>query len=290
MNELTGDILRCLFDKRYMDFKTCSSLRSVFALFNVHATKYFRSINKFDLLVLKKNFGWGSNSIGTTSYTCLLETVTKHCVNLEKITGIMVGSDKLNLVSQVCLQKLHKLTRIVISDETLKSAVLFNFLKQFPNLWSVKAEDVDDDRDEDDVEDENVPEEEKLVVSELNLYCGDFWRIFCVDHLSKLEYSTSMFVSEEDVNTFCGVVERCQRLEQLEVEVFGPEGSKYLPPLLRLAEVMPHPKQSSLNMEYFSVENWALIARQYPSVGKYTRKLHVTGADPAGNRELICFV
>jgi len=289
MNELTGDILRCLFDKRYMDFKTCSSLRPVSALFNVHATKYFRSIKEFDLLVLKKNFTWGSD-IGTPSYTCLLETVTKHCVNLEKITGIMVDSDELNLVSQVCLQKLHKLTRIVISDETLKSAVLYNFLKQFSNLWSVKAVDVEDDRDEDDVADENVPEEEKLVVSELSLLCGDFWRIFRVDHLSKLVFSTCMFVSEEDVNTFCGVVERCQRLEQLEVGIFGPENSKYLPPLLRLAEVLSHPKQFSLNMQHFSVENWALIARQYPSVGKYTRKLDITGADPAGNIELICFV
>jgi len=208
MNQFNDDMLRCLFNKRYVDFKTCSSLRSVSFQFNVHAMKYFRSLKEFDLSVLKKNFDWLSESV-ETPYTCLIETVTNNCDNLEKVTGIKIKSDSLNSVSRMCLQKLSKLTSVVIGDYSLETTVLFNFLKQFPNLHSVKAVDFNNAPDEDD---EQVSEEEKILVSELSVNSGDFWRIFRVDHLKKLEISSNILAWEAAVDTFCGVVERCQRL------------------------------------------------------------------------------
>jgi len=116
-------------------------------------------------------------------------------------------------VSRICLQKLPKLTSIDIIDLALEPTVLFDFLKLFPHLRLVKVCTFDNSRDEDD---KAVPEEKKLVVSELSLDRGDFWRIFRVDHLKKLEISVCMFITEENVNTFCGVVGRGQRLEFLE--------------------------------------------------------------------------
>jgi len=307
MNQLEDAILGFLFDKKYMDFKTCSELRSVSAKFDRHASKYFHSLKEVDLLILKNNFEWHSESI-ETPYTCLLETVTKYCDNMEKVTGIKVMTDKLNSVSQICLQKLPKLTSIVISDGLLKTSVLFDFLKLFPNLRSVKVgkfenvrdeDDQESDLEDDDGEPENVreendaelevgdmPEEEKLVVPELSLDRGDFWRMFRVDRLEKLAVSNIMIGTEEEVNAFCGVVEQCRRLEQLEVEIFA-DMSTLFPPLLRLAEVLPNLHKFTLNMwECSTMENVTLLAQKYPILRQCVKKLTLFDLEPKGCRWL----
>jgi len=278
MNLLTNDILAFLLSKRYMDFKTCSGLRLVSGQFNYHATKYFSSLKEFDLSILEKNFDWRSNSV-EVPYACLLETVTEHCQNLEKVTGIRIRSDKQNSVSRICLQKLPKLTSIDIIDLALEPTVLFDFLKLLPHLRLVKVCIFDNSRHEDD---KAVPEEKKLVVSELSLDRGDFWRIFRVDHLKKLEISVCMFITKENINTFFGVVGRGQRLEFLEVDIFV-DNNKFFPPLLRLAEVLPHLKQVNFNLHTLSIESVAQIARQYPSFGKFVKKLTTYDPEPTGD-------
>jgi len=266
MTQLGDDILGFLFNKRYMDFKTCSGLRLVSGQFNCLATKYFRSLKEFNRPALE----WGSKSV-EIQYACYLETATEHCKNLEKITGIRIRLGKQNLASRMCLLKLPKLTSIDIFDGLLKTSVLFDFLKLLPHLRSVNVASFENSRDEDD---EAVPEEKKLVVSELSLQGGDFWRIFRVDHLKKLEVSLSMFTSDEDVTTFCGVVERCQRLEHLEMNIYM-EGSSFPPSLLRLTEVLPHLKQFNLNLQNLSFENVTRMVNQYPSLGKFVKKLTI---------------
>jgi len=289
MNQLNDEILAFLFSKRYMDFKTCSSLRSVSAQFNIRANKYFRSLRDFNMTILQKNFHWYSKSVATP-YSCLLETVSKRCDNLEKLTGIKIKSDKLNSVSRICLQKLPKLTSIVIMDETLTSTDIFDFLKQLPKLRSVKVGSFDNDnvRQENGAqfENKNLTEEEKLVVSELSLDYGDFWRIFRIDHLKKLEVSVCMLALEkdEDFTTFCGVVECCQRLEQLDLEISADYITRF-PSLLRLPGVLPNFKQLNLNL-YTSTENVPQIVRQYPSVEKFIKKLGIYQwePEPTGDR------
>jgi len=263
-----------------MDFKTCSSLRSVSAKFNLHATKYFRSLRQFDLSVVEKNFDGCSESM-ETQYTCLLETVTKRCDNLEQITGMQMYSG-MNLVSRnVCLQNLPKLTSIVITDGHLQRAELFGFLKQLPNVCSVKVGEFQNGQD--------VPEEEKLVVSELGLNRGDFWRIFRVDQLRKLVVSRNMLRSDADVTMFCSIVERCQRLEELQVEV-NAEHSSFFPPLLRLPSVLPQLKQFNLNMWYVSARHVMQIVRQYPSIGRYTKRLKMQNSEPTRDLIEFCFL
>jgi len=279
MNQLTNDILAFLFSKRYMDFKTCSGLRLVSAQFNFHASKYFRSLREFDLSILEENFDCDSEIV-ETPYACLLETVTKYCDKLEKIGGIRVGSDTLVSVSRICLQKLPSLTNIGIMDDAVDASVHFNLLKLLPNLRSVTFLDVHNDWDEDN--DDVPPEAEKLFVSELSLYCGDFWRIFRVDHLKKLAILICVYESEEDVNRFCGVLERCQRLEQLELEVMA-RNTEFFQPVVRVAESLPHLKQFNLNLCTSSTEDVARIARQYQCLGKYTKKARIILSEPAGD-------
>jgi len=257
--------------------------------FNLHATKYFRSLQQFDLSILKENYAWHSKNI-VKPHTCLLETVTKYCDNLEQVTGIQIYSEKLNLASRTCLQKLPKLTSIVIIDGLLKTADLFGFLLSLPILRSAKVGKFENPRDENgnELENENVTEEEKITVSELSLDRGDFWRIFRVDRLKKVAISSSMFRTKKDVNTFCCVVARCQRLEQLEVEICA----KYccvFPSLLRLPAILPNLKQFTLNLQGGSMDKVALIARQYPSIRKYLQTLEITHSKPAGDWIYVFF-
>jgi len=203
----------------------------------------------------------------------------------------------MNLVSRTCLQKLPKLTSIAIIDGALpiETPLLFNFLKLFPNLRSLKLDAFENARYEFDEEElgfvrkendqtknEEVPEEEKLVIPELSIGRGDFWRIFSIDRLEKLSVSSSMLDSDEDVATFCGVIERCQRLEQLEVEIFAKD-STFSPPLLRLPEVLPQLKQFNLNMWDATMEKVVNLARQYPSIGKYAKRLEIHLSEPTGD-------
>jgi len=183
-------------------------------------------------------------------------------------------------MNQMCLERLPHLSSIVIADRALITSILFDFLKLFPNLLSVKVSHFANAWDDDD---KDLPEEEKLVVSDLSFDCGDFWRIFRVDRLEKLAVSFSKYTSEEDVTTFCGVVERCQRLEQLVVEIYTDDSSLF-PPLLRLAEVLPHLKPFNLNLRASSIESVAQIARRYPSVEKFVKKLTICDPEPTGDR------
>jgi len=284
MNQLTNDLLGFLFTKRYMDFKTCSGLRFVSAQLNFHASKYFRSRREFDLSILEENFDCDSEIVETPYYACLLETVTKYCDNLEKIVGIRVTSDTLVSVSRICLQKLPSLTNIGIVDDAVDASVHFSLLKLLPNLRSVTFLDINGDRDKDDDE---VSEAEKLFVSELSLYCGYFWRIFRVDHLRKVSILICVYESAEDINKFCGALERCQRLEQLELEVFVGNSAVF-PPLLRVAESLPHLKQFNLNLCLCtsSTEDVARIAHQ---LGQHTKKARIILAEPAGDCRIYQF-
>jgi len=206
MNQLDDAILGSLFDKRYMDFEICTELRWVSAQFNFHATRFFRSLRELDL----EKLVWGSGE----NYDCLLETATKYCDNLEKVSGIRVEHKKCNLVSRTCLQKLPKLTSIVISTETdasLNPADLLHFLKALPNLRSVQVDGCVDEEHPAETgaqleKEADMPEEEKVVVSELIWEEGDFWRIFRVDRLRKLSVSCNMLVFPDMSNTFCRVI------------------------------------------------------------------------------------
>jgi len=283
MNQLNDKILGFLFNKRYMDFKTCSHLRPVSAQFNFHASKYFRSLTEFDLSVLWKNFNWDSAIDIETPYTCLIETVTKYCDSMEEMSGIRIRQEKLNFVSRMCLKRLPLLTSIVLSDCSLERLVIWDFLKHFPNLRSVIVGGLENAPAENG---DLMPDEEKLVVSELSLDRTDFWRIFRTDQLKKLMLSSSMvgLRSHEDATAFCDVVERCQRLEHLELEVMTSHSiaTAIFPPLLHLGEVMTHLEQFNLSLWALSTVNVLQLVHQYPSVGKHAKKLRIYQAKNTG--------
>jgi len=279
MSQLDGAILNFLFDKRYMDFETCSHLRLVSAQFNFHATRYFRSLREFDLEKFVSERG--------EKYDCLLKTLTENCDNLEKISGIWVTLEE-KLVSQMSLQKLPKLTSIVATDCVLDPIVLFDLLKALPNLRSVKVYgfiyDETSSGEETGAENEGRPEEEKVVVSELSWEEGDFWRIFRADRLEKLSVSIHMLGSITTDDAFFNVVGRCQLLEHLEVEI-DASCDHYLQPLMRLTDVLPRLQQLSINLncDFENLEDVTRMLRQNPSVGKYVKKLFISDPEPAGD-------
>jgi len=158
------------FNPRYMDFATCTSLRSVFSQFDFCASKYLLSVKDFDLSVLTKNFQNDSQSLFDL-YSCLLGTLTKYCPNLEKIAGVRIQPEKFHLVSQGYLKELPSLASISVEDRHVTTTVLFNYLKPLHRLRSVDFEYMCINLNEEGEEIENVetPEEEKLAVQELRL-------------------------------------------------------------------------------------------------------------------------
>jgi len=133
---LDANSVRLLFNPRYMDFATCSSLRPVSSEFKFYASKYFLSLKEFDLSVLIKRFRDDSDKLNDL-YPCLFETLAKCCPNLEKVVGVRIRPEKFHLVSQRCLQELPNLASISVEDEFVDSSALFNLLKLLPRLRSV---------------------------------------------------------------------------------------------------------------------------------------------------------
>jgi len=216
---LDANSMRLLFNPKYMDFKTCSSLRPVSSQFKFYASKYFLSIKEFDLSVMSKSFSGDSDNILYDLYSCLLGTLTKiYCPNLEKIVGIRIHPEKFDLVSRGYLQELPNLTSISVEDDCVSSSALFNFLKLLPRLRSVDVGHLCNDWNEDGGEIENVatPEEEKLAVQELSLKSGPFWHLFRMPSLKKLVILQHNTWQERD---FFENMSRCPNIEQVEIGV-----------------------------------------------------------------------
>jgi len=183
MAEFDDNLLRFVFNPRYMDFKTCSSLRSVSSRFNFFAAEYCLSIKELDLSHLTKAFNKHSETVEKL-YPCLMEAVAKYCPNLHKISGVRICPESVFLASQNCLECLAHLNHVAFDKYFIELSDLFSFLKQLFHLRSVKVQCI---RDKDEKVGK-IPEEEKLAVPELSLRCGDFWRVFRVDCLEKAHW------------------------------------------------------------------------------------------------------
>jgi len=60
--------------------------------------------------------------------------------------------------------------------------------------------------------------------------------------------------------------------------------------LVHLAERLPHLRQLTLNPWGVFMKDVAMFARQYPSIGKYAKKLRMVESEPEGVIPLICFL
>jgi len=275
MAQFDDDILRCLFNKRYMDFETCSSLRSVSARFNFFAAKYCHSIKELDLCHLTKPFNQNSESVGEF-YPCLIEAMAKCYPNVQKVTGVRIIIENLNLASQKFLEGLPYLTSVALDGYSIEMAILFPFLKRLPHLRSVKLQRIENYRNRV----ANVPEE-KLTVWELSLKSGQFWRIFRVDRLRKLVGLSVSFRDEEERGEFSAVLARCQNLEQLELKLnIHNFNLTYFPSLMRGLE--DRLKKLAVKFECFGPESVYWSMREFPFVWQRMKILEMLSSEPAG--------
>jgi len=246
---LDSDCLRLLFNPRYMDFTTCTSLRSVCSQFNFCASKYLLSVKDFDLSVLTKNFHDDSEALFDL-YSCLLGTLTECCPNLEKIAGVRIQPQKFHLVSQGYLKELPSLASISVEDRHVTTTVLFNFLKPLHRLRSVDFEYlcINLNEEGEEIENAETPEEEKLAVQELRLKSYPFWRLFRLDSLKKLRLSYNRYFVEPEAD-FLDSLSRCQNIEQLEMEFYvGSFSDQFYSRLFHEVDDRPHLKQFTVHL------------------------------------------
>jgi len=283
MTKFDDDILRCLFNKRYMDFRTCSNLRSVSTRFNFFAAKYCLSLKELDISDLSKAFNKHHES-SEKFYPCLIETVAKYCPNLWKIAGVRVISRRLNFLSRNCLESVPHLTSVTFDHKYIDMSILYNFLKRLPRLQSVKVNSIDDKygsfRD--------VPEEKKIAVSELSLEFGDFWRVFRVSYFKRIsglsaafEYDTTKF------DEFKAALARCLNLEQLELEldIYQSDSMSFQSKFRKVQEVLLLDlERLTVNIKLCSsleIANESL--RRFPRVWQHMKNLELLSTAPTGS-------
>jgi len=277
MTKFDDDILRCLFSKRYMDFRTCSSLRSVSVRFYFFAAKYCLSLKELDFSDQAKAVNYQTDGLEKL-YPCLVETVAKYCPNLRKIVEVCIWPKTLNSASQNSLEGLPFLTSVDVREYFMDMSIVFSFLKRLPHLQSVKVYSIDDKYGSFG----DIPEEEKLAVSELSLRRGDFWRVFRVDCLKKLSGLDIGFMYETKPGEFNSAMARSQNLEQLDVTVniHMYQSDNFALKMARV-EAMPHVDHLTVNMNIFCDQDRTdALMRKFPRVWKYTKTLalrHNTG-------------
>jgi len=126
MPEINDNILRCLFSKRYMDFKTCSALRPVSVQFHRFATEYCLSLREFDFSVMTKDFVEFDfpGRVADVHYPCLAEAVAKYCPNLKRIRGVRAETEKLFRASRDCFNQLPHLNSVAFDDEQVELTIV----------------------------------------------------------------------------------------------------------------------------------------------------------------------
>jgi len=273
MAELDEKTLRCLFSKRYMDFRTCSSLRSVSVQFNCFAAKYCRSLKELDLSVLILRAIVADTRVEKL-YTCLVDTVAKNCPNLRKLSGVRICPESLNLASRNCLEGLLYLTSVAFNDFCIEMSILYNFLKRLSHLRSVKVRAIFDE----DKKFGNIPEEEKLAVPVLSLEFGNFWRIFrvdCLKQLGGLELQFGYHVEEQE--EFTSALARCENLTHLHLEI-NRDCLQFMNVLSLMRGVEARLKQLTVNIQCIWLEGMYASMRECPFVWQHTQSLEIVGS------------
>jgi len=278
---LDANTLRMLFNSRYMDFKTCTSLLPVSSQFNFYASNYLLAVKDFDLSFLSKNIPDDSECLYDL-YSCLIGALGKYCPNLEKIVGVRIWPEKFNLVSRGCLEQLPNLTSISVEDDYISMTVLFNFLKPLPRLRSVRVGNLYKDWNGEGDEIENVAtEEDKLAVQELSLKADPFWRLFRTDSLKKLRLWLINMLPGDD---FLDSLSLCQNLERLEMEFFASlYGAHFYSRLSRVVDALPHLKQFTVNLSGDTSEVHRFLS-SCPRMGTYVTRLTMPDTDLNGWR------
>jgi len=275
MAELDDKILRCLFSKRYMDFRTSSSLRYVSVRFDFFAAKCCLSLKELDLSDLAKCFIERHNSVNKL-FPCLLEAVVKCCPNLQKLAGVRICPERLNLASRNCLEGLPYLTCVSLDGYSIEMSILFNFLKHLPHLRSVELQSIWDNGKVGD-----LSEEPKLDVPELSLEFGAFWRVFRVDRLRKLVGLAMSFKDEEEREEFSAAFGRCENLEQLQLKIylsrFDLKAFRQL-----ILGVKDRLTELTLNIECHGLENAYGSMHESHFVWQHTKNLEMLCTEPAG--------
>jgi len=289
MTEFDDDILRCLFNKRYMDFRTCSSLRSVSSRFSFFAAKYCRSLKELDLSDLTKAFNNHTNRLENL-YPCLMETVAKYCPNLRKIVGVCIIPDSLNWASRKCLECLPKLTSVTFKEHFRDMSILLWFLKRLPRLQYVKVYTMDDKYDCF----VDVSEEKKIAVSELSLGYGDFWRVFRVGCLKKVYDFHALFRYDDTIyEEFKAAIARCQNLEQLELEMhdkssFGSDWMSVASTFRKVEILLLELEHLDVNIKLHTCPKMANKSmREFPRFWQHVKNLKFYRAGPTG---YCCFI
>jgi len=282
MTEFDDDILRCLFSKRYMDFRTCSSLRSVSARFGFFAAKYCLSLKELDIAGLTKAFNSRLESFEKI-YHCLVETVAEYCPKLQKIAGVRIIPENLNLASRKCLEGLPYLTSVAFEDDSIEMSIVYSFLKRLPNLRSVKLNVMEDWSKK--VAD--MPEEEKLAVADLSLNFGDFWRVFRVDCLKKLsglkiqlKFDTAKFDKNKTA------LARCQNLEQLDlvIDIYQFDSVSFPAKFRSVEALLVHLELLTVNIKInTSLEIANESMHQFPLVWQHVQNLELFPAVTIGS-------
>jgi len=197
-------------------------------------------------------------------YPCLLETIVRCCLNLQKLAGVRICPERLNLASRKFLEGLPYVTSVALDGYYIEMSILFNFLKHLPNLRSVELQNIWANGKIGD-----MPEEEKLDVPELRLEFGAFWRVFRVDRLRKLVGLAMSFKDEEEREEFSAAIASCQNLEQLQLKICMNRFDLKDFPQLILA-VKDRLKELTLKIECHGLENAYGSMHEFPFVWQHT--------------------
>jgi len=269
-----------------MDFQTISRLRPVSTHFERHFRKYCLSLRQFDLEIANRGVK-ELNQYPCYQYMRLLETVAYYCSNLEKVSGVLVRLESVNLVTRSFLETISRLKSVGLEYGNISRLSVFQLLSRLPNVTSVQLYGLLEANGED------IPNEPEqlLDIAELNVENGRFWHLFRVESIRKLAVaSETLFPSRDREEN--SVIATCTNIEELDLKIDVDSELKIVNGVAVVAEAEKLPRLKKLTIGLIGhVDNVQRFADVCSQILRYATSLDTRfPEDNTGKSQLAIFL